>query len=47
MDICDNAITTIVFCDEEGYDIVPLHIHKVVLEVEETEVNGVDKIEAR
>ena len=29
MDVCINKVKPIVFCDEEGYDIIPIHMVKV------------------
>ena len=26
MDVCVNEVTPTVFCDEEGYDIIPIHM---------------------
>ena len=32
MDVCVNEVTPIVFCDEEGYDIIPVHMVNVLHE---------------
>ena len=29
LDVCINEVTPIIFCDEEGYDIIPIHMVKV------------------
>ena len=30
VDVCVNEVTPTVFCDEEGYDIVPVHMVRVL-----------------
>ena len=32
MDVCVNEVTPTVFCDEEGYDIIPVHMIRVLHE---------------
>ena len=32
MDVCVNEVTPTVFCDEEGYDIIPVHMVRVLHE---------------
>ena len=29
VDVCINKVTPTVFCDEEGYDIIPIHMVEV------------------
>lgn len=31
MDVSVNEVTPIVFCDEEGYDVIPIHMVMVIL----------------
>ena len=30
VDVCVNEVTPTVFCDEEGYDIIPVHMIRVL-----------------
>ena len=30
VDVCVNEVTPTVFCDEEGYDLVPFHMVKLI-----------------
>ena len=32
VDVCVNEVTPTVFCDKEGYDIIPIHMVKVLYE---------------
>ena len=32
VDVCVNEVTPTVFCDEEGYDIIPVHMIRVLHE---------------
>ena len=43
--ICVNEVTPTVFCDEEGYDIIPVHMIRVLHEETKQENDEQETIE--
>ena len=47
VDVCVNEVTPTVFCDEEGYDIVPVHMVRVLHDETKQEGEKQDNTEPR
>ena len=47
VDVCVNEVTPTVFCDEEGYDIVPVHMVRVLHDETKQEKEKQDNTETR
>ena len=45
VDVCVNEVTPTVFCDEQGYDLVPFHMIKVITQPNTNEKENIPQVD--